>query len=728
MPYHHQPIPTNQSFFQKPQRRGPAPKPLHLSIMRDPPERLRKAVLDGNLPITKRLLARFPELWLNTDPENKGWCNLHYASFMGNYLVCFHLMLLKKRAHLDNLDLDMVTFDDLTVLHMPVFRHHLQTLHYLLQEFSGHPWINHKGGELGRTPLHYCCVYSFTDGLKLLLEFGADWRMTDLNGDTCLHLSFAYGDLAGLRELVKCIVAKCYRSLQDAVGQPQFSEKEAVLAELDEFEDLKNVLGFKAIDYAATFELQAQYKESRLSWVEAALVEENLIRKLTLDNWDSVLAFTPTEIVRHDNASLHPSTQSLASSLNGTDSASLPYSSMKPSALPEKSDEALTRQARMHLASVGNDSSISPLEKLNSRRRSHTAAVTYKPPPLPILVNTAGAKPSVKMSSPVTPLLTDFPKTPSLKSVTISPSVRGSKRRPSMNSISGTPEAVREQSLDSLDEESHSSFPAPVPEAAIGLPIPVTAVSSGSSRVSVDPMGVKRSTSQTSMNQGVLNQAPSQNAHFQNEKNTLDRRRSMSAVQSPPIRSSSFHFLPLGISRRRSITSAGSNGTAEAAEMLRLGSPLSTQTPRFTSRRNSLRRNISTPSVIHSLALGMSSSNGSLETLPSQSQRLYRHANASDSMIRSRPSSPLEHTADSINDLLDTINLGNQRSHDPVPEDQVVHSFVAAIPRENVKRSGTVSPTKERRLDGRTSTMSSLSSVHTQRDLNSIKLTRVRDD
>lgn len=703
--------------------------------MRDPPERLRKAVLEGNLPITKRLLARFPELWLNTDPENKGWCNLHYASFMGNYLVCFHLMLLKKRAHLDNMDLDMVTFDDLTVLHMPVFRRHLQTLHYLLQEFSGHPWINHKGGELGRTPLHYCCVYSFTDGLKLLLEFGADWRMTDLNGDTCLHLSFMYGDLAGLRELVKCIVAKCYRSLQDAVGQPQFSEKEAVLAELDEFEGLKNVRGFKAIDYAATFELQAQYKESRLSWVESALMEENMIRKLSLDNWESVLAFTPTEIVRPDNASLHPSTQSLASSLNGTDSASLPYSSMKPSALPEKSDEALTRAARMHLASVGNESSLSPLEKLNSRRRSHTAAVTYKPPPLPIPVNTAsGSKASVKMSSPVTPLLIDFPKTPSLKSVTISPSVRGSKRRPSMTSISGTPEAVREQSPESLDDERHLSFPAP--ETGVGLPLPITAVSSGSSRMSMDPTGVQRSTSQTSTNQGIFGQNStvhglsnhsSQNAYFQNEKSSLDRRRSMSAVQSAPIRSSSFHFLPLGISRRRSITSAGSTSTADA-EMLRLASPLSNQTSRFSSRRNSLRRNISTPSVIQALALGMSTTNGSLETLPAQSQRLYRHANASDSMIRTRPSSPLEHTVDSINDLMDTINLGNQRSHDPVPEGQVVHTFVATIPRENGKRTDTVTPTKERRLDSRTSTMSSLSSMHTQRDLNSIKLTRVRDD
>lgn len=201
----------------------------------------------------------------------------------------------------------------------------------------------------------------------------------------------------------------------------------------------------------------------------------------------------------------------------------------------------------------------------------------------------------------------------------------------------------------------------------------------------------------------------------------------MSSIHSPPIRSSSFHFLPLGISRRRSITSAGSNGAAETVDPLRLSSPLSLETSRFSTRRSSLRRNISTPSVIHSLALGMSASNGSLETLPARPERLFRHTNASDSMIRSRPTSPLELTEE-FNNLMDTIKLGLQRSHDAVPEDQVVHSFVATIPRDKVRRSETTSPIKDRRSDSRTSTMSSLSSVHTQRDLNSIKLTRVRDD
>lgn len=705
--------------------------------MRDPPERLRKAVIEGNLPITKRLLARFPDLWLNTDPGNNGWCNLHYASFKGNYLVCFHLLSLKRRSlgPSKHSEMDMLTFDNLTVLHMPIFRHHSQTLHYLLQEFAGHTWINHKGGKDERTPLHYCCACSFTDGLKLLLEFGADWKMTDKNGDTCLHLCFSYGNINCLRELVKCIVAKCARSLHDVVGEPQFSGKEAILAELSEFESIKNRNGFRAIDYASSFELQAQYKESRLSWVNAALEEEALLQKLSLDNWDSVLEFTPSENNRADSASLHPSTQSSASSLTAPDSASMTHSSstgIRPSALPERSDEALAKPARLHLASVGNDPShLSPQDKLGQRRRSNTAAVHgYKPPPLPIAISThtslsGSSKSAMKMSSPVTPLLTDFPKTPSLKSITISPSVRGSKRRTSINSIvAGTPEVREDLFSDQIvspyyPEQDIIQMSAPATQDSIPL------VSKGGQ--SPNPA----STSQLSASES--------------------RRRSMSAYQSPPIRSSSIHFLPLGITRRRSATSAATGGAnpsyPEGVDGLRPSSPLTLESSRFSSQRNSLRRNISTPSVSHTHNLGMSSANASSETIPNHSvkpERLFRHANVSDSVLRSRPTSPMESAVADFSTLMDTIKLNLEMSHDSVPENQIVHSFVASIPFEKTRRSyTTTSPNRERENDrayfptpqthaaadtSRTSTMSSLSSIHSQRDLNSIKLTRVRDD
>ncbi|OBA20454.1 ankyrin, partial [Metschnikowia bicuspidata var. bicuspidata NRRL YB-4993] len=177
--------------------------------MLDPPERLRKAIVAGNLAISKRLLARFPELWLNVDPAHQGWCNLHYASFHGHYLVCFHLVSQMSRVRLNEsslCDLDLVTFDGLTVLHMPLRHHHSQTLHFLLQEFLGARWLDRRGGPVHRTPLHYCCVFRFIDGVKLLLEYGADWRLPDANGDTCLHLCFAYGGLKCIEALLNYVM------------------------------------------------------------------------------------------------------------------------------------------------------------------------------------------------------------------------------------------------------------------------------------------------------------------------------------------------------------------------------------------------------------------------------------------------------------------------------------------------------------------------------------------
>lgn len=179
--------------------------------MLEPLQRMRNAVIEGNLPIVKRILSRFPDLWLNIDPQNQGWSNLHYASFYGHYLICFHLISYMNKTMGNDLQnrftkLDLLAFDDTTVLHLCMRKKHSQTLHYLLQEFPGKLWLNSLAGELRQTPLHYSCQYNFKEGTTLLLEFGAKWDIQDKNGDTCLHLCFQYGSTGCLYELIKYIV------------------------------------------------------------------------------------------------------------------------------------------------------------------------------------------------------------------------------------------------------------------------------------------------------------------------------------------------------------------------------------------------------------------------------------------------------------------------------------------------------------------------------------------
>lgn len=340
--------------------------------MLDASQRLRSAIVAGNLSIAKRLLARYPELWLNTDPENRGWCNLHYALYNGNYLVCFHLVsLMARRARAAGeriCDIDLVTFDNLSVLHMPLEHHHLQTLHYLLQEFPLR-WVNHAGGRLRRTPLHCCCVHRFADGLKLLLEFGADWRQQDANGDTCLHLCFAYGDMACLRELVTFV------ALQALQGEKNKGRAEAE-SQLQAFEGTTNNRGWRAAEYALLFELLKRYTRLREQWVLAAL------EMAQLSVWDDV---------------------PFAVSRTGTKASVSSGSSLEPPNEASVLTSPMYLIQRMSLDSVGKD----------KERRFRP-----QPPPLRTPTMAPGAMPS-----PKTPTA-EFPRISSLKLVTISPLVR----------------------------------------------------------------------------------------------------------------------------------------------------------------------------------------------------------------------------------------------------------------------------------------------------------------
>lgn len=404
--------------------------------------------------------------------------------------MCFHLVSLMngKRETSSVCDIDLITFDNLTVLHMPLVNHHSQTLHFLLQEFSDNRWINHRGGPLSRTPLHYCCVHGFEDGLKLLLEFGADWTVQDKNGDTCLHLCFEYGHLEGLEELVKFTATRRLRRyLQESsadvdgelrelpkdpkmpsgsVSQTKRDIRAAVQEEIAKFESIVNHEGWRAEDYAATFDMAEKYNSLKETWIDLAVEEELALRHLKdTDSSLSMYVYDPI----HDRLakmSLH----SLSSSIQVATATGSVYSSLAGDAgvlsspihlvmqpllassrhgsipenlaestggIPNWKDTSIETKARQHSRSLPGSTPEPTGERPTlTRKRSNTSFGFAQRPPQLLAIRTPVLASGSMPPPPVTPLLVemsklDLSKTPSLKSVTISPLVRTSKRRSS---------------------------------------------------------------------------------------------------------------------------------------------------------------------------------------------------------------------------------------------------------------------------------------------------------
>lgn len=413
-------------------------------------------------------------------------------------------------------DIDLITFDNLTVIHMPLRHHHSQTLHFLLQEFSGHHWINRKGGPLSRTPLHYCCMYRFAEGLKLLLEFGADWTIKDDNGDTCLHLCFAYGHFEGLEELVKFITARRLRQYlresdssengdqapksasQSSLPRPVI--RQAVQKELAEFENITNEKGWRAEDNSFTFEMESRYKSLKETWIDRAVEEELAVRntvetdsalsmhiyfphhdrstKMSLNSLTSSSLNVDTTAGSLSNSSLVGKEAgilsspiqlimqpNLASSRNGSiydvvaDMSPVTNLTSKPGTPTTTSVEKKNRQHSRSLLGATPE----PTVPLQPRKRSSTSFAFGHRPPLLLVSRTPTLGQGSMPAPPQTPVLVgmlkmDLSKTPSLNSVTISPLVRNSKPRSSddiTTDLKNDPKLTRTLTLNS---KSISSF------------------------------------------------------------------------------------------------------------------------------------------------------------------------------------------------------------------------------------------------------------------------------
>ncbi|ODV82334.1 ankyrin [Suhomyces tanzawaensis NRRL Y-17324] len=360
--------------------------------MLDPQQRLRNAIIEGNLPITKRLLARFPELWLNPDPSHDGWTNLHYASFHGHYLICFHLVsfMNQNMGVLSNhySHLDLLTFDNLLVLHLSLLTQKPQTLHYLLQEFPGKLWLNYAGGRLNQTPAHYSCIYGFKEGIKLLLEFGADWKLQDLDGNTCLHLCLEFGNFDCIQVILKYLMTVA-------------PDRKTCVDQIRKFELTKNNKGWTAIEYASSFDLISKYE----------VLKHDLLFDAERAEVASVLK-TPNQLfsLEHNSSQTSlPGNKVLASPIVPVSQA------QKGEEEPTKSDSEISPSGRAHSLSLPSSSTpeIKPTTSA-SRRRAQTS-YSYKPP----------ASINANLNSPRSNVpQTPSNRAPSLKSFTISPSIR----------------------------------------------------------------------------------------------------------------------------------------------------------------------------------------------------------------------------------------------------------------------------------------------------------------
>lgn len=391
--------------------------------MLQPQERLRLAVVDGNLAIAKRLLSRFPELWLNIDYQNNGWSNLHYASSSGNYLVCFHLISLYNQWQSRHTEfrispLDLLAFDHTLVIHLAAQNHHIQTLHYLLQEFPGPLWLNAPGGCHSRTPLHLSCIKGFQEGIKLLVEYGADPTAADGLGNTSLHYLFEYDHMECAWSMFKLII----------LGAKSKEEARAVIARL---ELIRNNSGCTALDFVATQALKSQYKR----------MKDHLLAQ---DLHDSSLDLT--DLMSRKSAVIVDDSKSVSSKSTVTSQANsnkFPGLEDVRSTYPSREDAALVTK-RAHSQSLPTDlPEPAKISEHSTRRRSNTtiSKTSIPTPQTPTVSTGVFAK----------------PQPPPLKSITISPTVRNSTFSREDHSPPMSPQSISTSSNSSIYTSSSPS-------------------------------------------------------------------------------------------------------------------------------------------------------------------------------------------------------------------------------------------------------------------------------
>lgn len=106
-----------------------------------------------------------------------GWASIHYAVYCGKKEILEELLERK-------VELNRCTVDGWLPLQLAVHRRHTELLKLLLEQEQ----INVNEVTTRGSALHVASRLDFTEGIEILVEAGADWRLTDERGRNCLEV------------------------------------------------------------------------------------------------------------------------------------------------------------------------------------------------------------------------------------------------------------------------------------------------------------------------------------------------------------------------------------------------------------------------------------------------------------------------------------------------------------------------------------------------------------
>ncbi|CAG0904551.1 unnamed protein product, partial [Cyprideis torosa] len=175
---------------------------------------LFSACMKGHVYAARVLIAHGADV--NTK-DRMGFTPLLWASEGG------HVAIVKFLVEETKVDLEgRLNISEHTALALAAREDHTQVMKILLA----------AGAEVdgrcsaGRTPLMYACLNGSVEGVRLLIQHGADWRLSDDYGDNAVACAFRRGDLS-LREYFMSLCGReCHEFLETKTIFPKRLESE----------------------------------------------------------------------------------------------------------------------------------------------------------------------------------------------------------------------------------------------------------------------------------------------------------------------------------------------------------------------------------------------------------------------------------------------------------------------------------------------------------------------